>query len=142
MSTRLAVIAYGGFAYLTFFAVFLYTIGFLGGIAVPKGIDDGASGSVVLALVVNLVLLSLFAVQHSVMARPWFKRAWTRIVPTSVERSTYVLASNAVIALLLWQWRSEAYAETGFKQPGFYRLVPRPYVRRSSADAEEAPSWN
>lgn len=105
MVRRLAALAYGAIAYLAFLGSFAYTIGFLAGLLVPKGVDDGASGSVVLAVVVDLGLLSLFAVQHSVMARPWFKRAWTRVVPPTVERSTFVLAASAVVALLLWQWR-------------------------------------
>jgi protein-S-isoprenylcysteine O-methyltransferase Ste14 len=105
MTRRFATLGYGVVAYLAFLGTLAYTIGFLAGRVVPKGVDDGASGSVVLAVVVDLALLSLFAVQHSVMARPWFKRAWTRIVPASAERSTFVLAASGVIALLLWQWR-------------------------------------
>src|SRR4029453_9773429 len=85
---------------------FAYTVGFLANVGVPKGIDAGPAGpGAWQAVLVNLALLSLFAVQHSVMARPWFKRWWTRVVPASVERSTYVLAANLTIALLLWQWR-------------------------------------
>lgn len=105
MTRRIATVLYGAIAYLAFLGTFAYAIGFLAGRGVPKGVDDGAEGPVVLALVVDLALLSLFAVQHSVMARPWFKRAWTRIVPASAERSTFVLAASAVLALLLWQWR-------------------------------------
>lgn len=105
MTRRIATLAYGAIAYLTFLGSFAYTIGFLADRVVAKGIDDGPDGSVVLAIVVDLALLSLFAVQHSVMARPWFKRAWTRVVPESAERSTYVLAASLVIVLLLWQWR-------------------------------------
>jgi protein-S-isoprenylcysteine O-methyltransferase Ste14 len=105
MTRRIATLAYGAIAYLTFLGSFAYTIGFLANRVVAKGVDDGPEGSLALALVVDLALLSLFAVQHSVMARPWFKRAWTRIVPASAERSTYVLAASLVIVLLLWQWR-------------------------------------
>ncbi|GAB3829799.1 methanethiol S-methyltransferase [Dactylosporangium cerinum] len=105
MLRKAFVLIYGATAYLAFLATLLYTIGFLAGVAVPKGIDDGAAGPAWRALLVDAALLTLFAAQHSVMARPWFKRWWTRFVPTSVERSTYVLASTAVLALLLWQWQ-------------------------------------
>lgn len=102
---RIAAVAYGGFAYGAFLASNTYLIGFLAGVGVPKGIDDGDTGSTALAVVVDVVLLTVFALQHSVMARPGFKRVWTRVVPTSVERSTYVLVASAILALLMWQWR-------------------------------------
>jgi methanethiol S-methyltransferase len=105
MVRRIAVVAYGVAAYLAFLASFTYTIGFLAGRAVPKHVDDGVDGPAWQAIAVDLLLLSLFAVQHSVMARPWFKRAWTRVVPAPAERSTYVLAASAAVGLLLWQWR-------------------------------------
>ena len=103
--TRVATVTYGAIAYLAALASLTYLIGFLGNLWVPKGIDDGASGATWLAVTVDLALVSVFAAQHSVMARPWFKRAWTRVVPASIERSTYVLLASAVLALLLWQWR-------------------------------------
>jgi protein-S-isoprenylcysteine O-methyltransferase Ste14 len=103
--TRVATVAYGAIAYLAFLASFTYLIGFLADLVVPKGINDGDSDSALISVAVDLVLVSVFAVQHSVMARPWFKRAWTRVVPASVERSTYVLIASAVLTLLLWQWR-------------------------------------
>jgi protein-S-isoprenylcysteine O-methyltransferase Ste14 len=105
MIQRVLTLAYGAVAYLAFLATFAYTIGFLAGVAVPKGVDDGAAGSAWAAVLVDAGLLALFAVQHSVMARPWFKRRWTRLVPPAIERSTYVLLATLVVALLMWQWR-------------------------------------
>lgn len=105
MIRRVLILAYGAIAYLLFLGTFAYTIGFLAGVAVPKGVDDGATGPVWLAVLVDSALLALFAVQHSVMARPWFKRWWTRLVPPAIERSTYVLAASLVVVLLIWWWR-------------------------------------
>jgi methanethiol S-methyltransferase len=105
MVRRVLTLAYGAFAYLAFLATFGYTIGFLAGIAVPKGVDDGAGGPAWLAVLVDGALLALFAVQHSVMARPWFKRWWTRLIPAAIERSTYVLAASLVVVLLIGAWR-------------------------------------
>ncbi len=102
---RIIAFVYGVANYVGFLATFLYAIGFLGNFGVPKSIDSGRQGSVSAALAVDIGLLALFAVQHSVMARPWFKRAWTKFVPEPVERSTYLLFSDAAMVFLFWQWR-------------------------------------
>jgi methanethiol S-methyltransferase len=102
---RIAGFLFGLVAYLVFFGTILYAIGFVAGIVVPKAIDDGTSVPAVEALIVNLLLMSLFAVQHSVMARKSFKQWWTQFVPHSVERSVYVLLASLALILLFWQWR-------------------------------------
>ena len=96
---------YGVVTYACFSATFLFLVGFVGDLPVPKTVDSGVSGPWAEAVLVNLLLTGVFGVQHSVMARPAFKRWWTRIVPEPVERSTYVFAATLALALLMWQWR-------------------------------------
>jgi protein-S-isoprenylcysteine O-methyltransferase Ste14 len=137
---RLAGFLYGIASYAVFFVTFLYAIGFVSGLFVPKTIDSGVVVPMAEALTVNLVLMSLFAIQHSLMARPWFKRWWTKIVPSSIERSTYVLFASLALALLCWQWRPMpaviwridnaqiAMAVTGLSFVGFFIVLTSTFL--------------
>ena len=105
MLQRIAFFSYGSFSYLIFFGTFLYAIGFIGNFGVPRTLDGAATRPFWIAFLIDAALLTLFAVQHSVMARKWFKEWWTRIVPKPLERSTYVLFSSLALILLFWQWQ-------------------------------------
>ena len=101
----LFILGYAIAVYVVFLGVLGYAIGFFAGAGVPKGIDQGPSSPWPLAVAIDLLLLLLFAAQHTVMARPWFKRRWTRLVPVPAERATFVLCASLLLALLFWQWR-------------------------------------
>ena len=102
---RFIALLYGLVAYLVFFVSVIYATGFVSGVGVPKTIDSGPAGSPLMAIIVNLLLMTVFAVQHSVMARPQFKKWWTQFIPPAIERSTFVLFASLALLLLCWQWQ-------------------------------------
>ena len=114
----LVILLYAAAVYLLFLGVLGYAVGFFAGFGVPKGIDQGPRTAASAAVGIDLLLLSLFAVQHTVMARPWFKRRWTRIVPEPAERASFVLATSLVLALLFWLWRPVGMTVWSVPGPG------------------------
>jgi methanethiol S-methyltransferase len=121
--TRSAFFAYGVACHLLFLAVYAYFAGFVANFAVPWSIDSGASQPLGTAIALDLLLLLVFALQHSIMARPAFKQAWTRLVPQPIERSTYVLASCLVLMLLMWQWRPINIVLWDVRHPALWGLM-------------------
>ncbi|MCH7848684.1 MAG: isoprenylcysteine carboxylmethyltransferase family protein [Planctomycetes bacterium] len=114
---RVITFIYGLICYLAFFGTILYAIGFIENMVVPKGIDDGTVGSAGQSILINVLLLGAFALQHSIMARPAFKVWWTKIIPKQIERSTYVLLSSGLLCLMFWQWRPMTTALWSIDQP-------------------------
>ena len=102
---QILTLLFGTLCYIAFLVAFLYQIGFVAGVVVPKTIDDGAVVSKFQAITTNVVLLGLFAIQHTIMARLSFKRWWTTIIPEPIERSVYVLLSSLLLLLMNWQWK-------------------------------------
>jgi protein-S-isoprenylcysteine O-methyltransferase Ste14 len=123
MLARVAAFIYGVVCYLAFCVTLVYAVGFIGDLAVPKSIDSGPPAPPAWGLLVDAGLLVLFAVQHSVMARRWFKCVWTRVAPEPVERATYVLFSSLALMVLFWQWRPLGGQVWGVEAPAARRAV-------------------
>lgn len=114
---RVITVVYGLICYFAFFGTILYAIGFTENMVVPKGIDGGTIGSTGQSILINVLLLGAFAIQHSIMARPAFKVWWTKIIPKPIERSTYVLLASGLLCLMFWQWRPMTNAVWDFQPP-------------------------
>ena len=114
---------YGVVSYVVFLIAFLYAIGFVGNLVVPKGIDTGTESDMTMSIVINLLLLSLFAIQHTIMARPAFKKKWTTIISPAIERSTFVLLSSLILLLLFWQWRPMTGMVWEVQNPLFVKIL-------------------
>lgn len=123
MTSRILFFVYGVAAYVLFLGTFLYAIAFVGGFGVPVILDGPLTMPFMAALAIDTVLLGVFAVQHSVMARPWFKQWWTQLVPWSIERSTYVLAASLALDLLFWQWRPLGGTVWSIEQPALRMVI-------------------
>jgi protein-S-isoprenylcysteine O-methyltransferase Ste14 len=123
LAAKTVAVVYGAIAYLIFLATFLYAIGFVSGVGVPKTLDTGRSGPLTVTVPIDLLLLAIFAVQHSGMARQAFKKVFARWASPVIERSSYVLLASLALALLMWQWRPIPTAIWDIEHPEFAALA-------------------